>query len=34
MWTGIPSHGLERLDRQLYTRLVIRQGETLYRAGA
>jgi hypothetical protein len=33
MWTGIPSHDLERLDRQPYTHLVIRQGETLYRAG-
>jgi CRP/FNR family transcriptional regulator len=33
MWTGIPAHDLELLDRQPYTHLVVRQGETLYRAG-
>ena len=33
MWTGIPAGDLELLDRQPYTHLVVRRGETLYRAG-
>ena len=32
MWTGIPAGDLELLDRQPYTHLIVRQGESNFHA--